>query len=160
MRSFAENLYKITMKRAFFRSLFPTRGIMSEINRIQSGKIAPQAQTPAVLRTKPNGPPSDFAEILKARQGLAPQAIAPEVRFSAHAQTRLQSRQIPFNAAQQTRLQNAVQKAAGKGARDALVLMDNLALVVNVPNRTVVTVADKDQLKQNVFTNIDSAVIA
>ena len=134
---------------------------MSEFNRIQSAKInAPQTQPSAVRQSKPNGPPSDFAEILKAKQGLAPLPTAPEVRFSAHAQTRLQSRQIPFDAARQTRLQNAVQKAAGKGAKDALVLMDNLALVVNIPNRTVVTVADKDQLKQNVFTNIDSAVIA
>ena len=133
---------------------------MSEFNRIISAKIAPHSQTPAIQRTRPDGPPSDFAEILKTRQGLAPQTNAPEVRFSAHAQTRLQSRQIPFDAAQQTRLQNAAQKAADKGAKNALVLMDNLALVVNVPNRTVVTVADKDQLKQNVFTNIDSAVIA
>ncbi len=133
---------------------------MSEFNRIESAKIAPVLQTPAARQAKTNGPQSDFAEILKARQGLAPQSNAPAVRFSAHAQTRLQSRQIPFNAAQQDRLQNAVQRVADKGAKDALVLMDNLALVVNVPNRTVVTVADKDQLKQNVFTNIDSAVIA
>ncbi len=58
------------------------------------------------------------------------------------------------------RLQGAVQRAANKGSRDALVLMDNLAMVVSVKNRTVVTVVDKDNLKQNVFTNIDSAVIA
>jgi flagellar operon protein len=57
-------------------------------------------------------------------------------------------------------LQGAVQRAASKGARDALVLMDDLAMVVSVTNRTVVTVVDKDNLKQNVFTNIDSAVIA
>ena len=133
---------------------------MPEFNRIQPAKIAPPLQTPAARQAKSSGPQSDFAEILKARQGLAPQTAAPEVRFSAHAQTRLQSRQIAFDAAHQTRLQNAVQRAAGKGAKDALVLMDNMALVVNVPNRTVVTIADKDQLKQNVFTNIDSAVIA
>ena len=135
---------------------------MSDINWIQGAKIGPLPSPPAASRGKANGTQSDFAEILKARQGLAPQptAAAPEVRFSAHAQTRLQSRQIPFGAAQQTRLQNAVQRAAGKGAKDTLVLLDNVALVVNVPNRTVITVADKENLKQNVFTNIDSAVIA
>ena len=58
------------------------------------------------------------------------------------------------------RLNGAVQRAADKGSRDALVLMDNVAMVVSVKNRTVVTVVDKDSLKQNVFTNIDSAVIA
>jgi flagellar operon protein len=82
------------------------------------------------------------------------------VRFSAHAQTRLQSRQIALEAGHLDRLQGAVQRAASKGARDALVLMDDLAMVVSVVNRTVVTVVDRDNLKQNVFTNIDSAVIA
>ena len=53
-----------------------------------------------------------------------------------------------------------MQKAASKGSTDALVLMDDLAMVVSVTNRTVVTVVDKESLKQNVFTNIDSAVIA
>lgn len=108
--------------------------------------------------------PTSFAELLRARQGLAggtsgtpdPQAV----RFSAHAQTRLNSRRITLDAGHLDRLQGAVQRAAGKGSRDALVLMDDLAMVVSVTNRTVVTVVDKDNLKQNVFTNIDSAVIA
>jgi flagellar operon protein len=110
---------------------------------------------------------------LRVRQGLAPEAspstsadatAAPSssgtLRFSAHAQTRLQSRQISLQQDDMERLQGAVQRAANKGSRDALVLMDNLAMVVSVKNRTVVTVVDKDNLKQNVFTNIDSAVIA
>jgi flagellar operon protein len=106
-----------------------------------------------------------FAEVLRARQGVAsgsalPPSAAPVVRFSAHAQTRLQSRKIALDSGHIDRLQGAVQKAASKGSRDALVLMDDLAMVVSVTNRTVVTVVDKENLKQNVFTNIDSAVIA
>jgi len=103
-----------------------------------------------------------FGEILRACQGVASSAPAPAsaLRFSGHAQTRLQSRNISLTGSQMDRLQGAVQKAAGKGSRDALVLMDDLAMVVSVTNRTVVTVVDKDNLKQNVFTNIDSAVIA
>ena len=82
-------------------------------------------------------------------QGIAdgkppPPIPAPEVRFSAHAQTRLQSRQIALDPGQIDRLQGAVQKAAGKGSRNALVLMDDLAMVVSVTNRTVVTVVDKE----------------
>ena len=53
-----------------------------------------------------------------------------------------------------------VQLAASKGARESLVLMDQTAFVVSVPNRTVITVVDQPNLKQNVFTNIDSAIIA
>ncbi len=114
--------------------------------------------------------PASFAELLRVQQGLAGTPVtAPAspldlsvsgLRFSAHAQTRLQSRQIALQPAHLERLQGAVQRAAGKGSRDALVLMDDIAMVVSIKNRTVVTVVDRDNLKQNVFTNIDSAVIA
>lgn len=105
---------------------------------------------------------SSFSELLRARQGIASSGTPSngDLRFSAHAQNRLQSRQIPFGAGELDRLQGAVQRAASKGSRDALVLMDDIAMVVSIANRTVVTVVDKDSLKQNVFTNIDSAVIA
>ena len=112
-----------------------------------------------------NAPPS-FADLLRLRQGVsapaspAAQPGADALRFSAHAQTRLQSRHIDLQPAHLQRLQSAVGRAAGKGSRDSLVLMDDMAFVVSVTNRTVVTVVDKDSLKQNVFTNIDSAVIA
>jgi flagellar operon protein len=104
-----------------------------------------------------------FADLLRARQGIAsetPQADPNAVHFSAHAQTRLQSRQIVMRPDHIARLQSAVGRAEAKGSKDTLVLMDDMALVVSVKNRTVVTVVDKANLKQNVFTNIDSAVIA
>lgn len=106
-----------------------------------------------------------FGDLLRLRQGIAPaagstEAVHPDLHFSAHAQTRLQSRQITFRPEHLDRLNLAVQRAAGKGSRDALVLLDDMALVVSVKNRTVVTVVDKAHLQQSVFTNIDSAVIA
>ncbi len=107
-----------------------------------------------------------FAALLRERQGVvAPPATSGQagpdaLRFSAHAQTRLQSRHIDLQPAHIQRLQSAIGRAAGKGSKDSLVLMDDMAFVVSVTNRTVVTVVDKDSLKQNVFTNIDSAVIA
>lgn len=54
---------------------------------------------------------------------------------------------------------SGVEKAAAKGAKESLVLVDNAALVVSIKNRTVITAVDKDSLKDNVFTNIDSAVV-
>ena len=60
---------------------------------------------------------------------------------------------------QKTRLNKAVDTLAEKGSRDALVLMDKLALVVSVPNRTVVTVMSDNNVQDKVFTNIDSAVV-
>lgn len=98
---------------------------------------------------------TSFAETLKQAQG-----IAGSLKFSSHAQMRIQSRQIDLGASDIQRIEGAVQKVADKGGRESLVLMDNTAFVVSVPNRTVITVVDKDNLKQNVFTNIDSAVIA
>ena len=117
-----------------------------------SGLQIPGAQSP--IDRSSEGP--SFSETLRQ----AEQTQLSGMKFSAHAQTRMQSRQIPWGPPQMERLEGAVQRAAGKGAKESLVLLDQTALVVSVPNRTVITVVDRDQLKQKVFTNIDSAVIA
>lgn len=85
--------------------------------------------------------------------------IQDKLRVSAHAKTRLDSRKIELGQAEWDRVVGGVDKAAAKGARDSLVMMDDIAMVVSVKNRTVITALDKAQLKDNVFTNIDSAVI-
>ena len=82
------------------------------------------------------------------------------VTFSKHAVQRLERRSLTVDATTMQRLQDGVDRAAGKGARDAVVLVDDTAFVVSVTNRTVVTAVGKDQMKDHVFTNIDSAVIA
>ncbi len=81
------------------------------------------------------------------------------VRFSAHAAKRLQSRQITITENQQHKLDEAVEKAQSKGVRDSLILLNQLALVVNVKNRTVITAMDQSQMNGNMFTNIDGAMI-
>ena len=82
------------------------------------------------------------------------------VKFSQHAMQRLQTRNINMTPAQMDQLKVAVDKAAQKGAQESLILMNNdLALVVSVRNRTVITAMDGSSIKDNVFTNIDSAVI-
>ena len=81
-----------------------------------------------------------------------------EVKLSRHAEARLAARGIPFGEEQRARLENAVDKAAGKGLRDTLVVLDDVAMVVNVANRTVVTAVAQGEMKENVFTNIDGAV--
>lgn len=81
------------------------------------------------------------------------------LKFSQHALQRLQTRNIHLDESALAKLSGAVEKAAQKGAQDSLILMNNLALVVSVKNRTVITAMDGANLKDNVFTNIDSAVI-
>lgn len=81
------------------------------------------------------------------------------LKFSAHAQERLATRQIQLSTQDLLRLQNGVDKAAQKGSRESLVMKDDLAFVVSVTNRTVITALDLASSRDNVFTNIDSAVI-
>jgi len=123
---------------------------------ILPGTVGPLPSQPAAPARKkaPQGPSFDqlLQQQLPARSG--------QVRFSRHAEERMQSRGIAFSSQQLGRLEQAVSKVEAKGGRDSLVLLDNAALVVSVKDSTVVTVADRDQLKQNVFTNIDSAIIA
>lgn len=115
--------------------------------------IAPIPQTkPATAQTNKPAAGSSFNQFLE-------QEISG-VKFSQHAMQRLTSRQIQLDTNQLAKLGQAVEKAAQKGAKESLILMnDNLAFVVSVKNKTVITAMDGASIKDNVFTNIDSAVI-
>ncbi|HUB73340.1 MAG TPA: TIGR02530 family flagellar biosynthesis protein [Solirubrobacteraceae bacterium] len=91
---------------------------------------------------------------------LARAAGASRLQFSKHALARVQRRGIELDAGTIGRLSEGVDRAAGKGSRDSLVLVDGTAFVVSVDNRTVITAVGSEHMKHNVFTNIDSAVIA
>lgn len=90
---------------------------------------------------------------------LAKAGEAQTLKFSNHAIERMQSRGISYDPARLAKLDEAVKKAAAKGSKDTLVLMDDSAAIVSVKNNTVVTVMDKNNLKENVFTNIDSTIV-
>ena len=82
-----------------------------------------------------------------------------EIRFSKHAQERLNERNIHLDQKDLSELHQAIVLAERKGANDSLVLLRDLAFIVSVKNKTVVTAMCGENLKDNVFTNIDSAVI-
>ena len=118
------------------------------------GLIAPVGRTaPGRTGTVAAGGGPSFAEVLRTRQ-------QEPVRFSGHALQRVERRGIDLSPATIGRLNDGVDRAAGKGARASVVFVDSTAFVVSVPNRTVITAVDRDHMKQQVFTNIDSAVIA
>ena len=98
-------------------------------------------------------------QIDKAEKVVAPRSEKPILQFSNHALERMSRRQIHFTPEQITKIEQAMQKATEKGAKETLVLTDDSALIVSVKNSTVVTVMDKASLKENVFTNIDSTVV-
>ncbi len=82
------------------------------------------------------------------------------VKLSGHAEARLRERNITLGDADMQRIGAAADRVAAKGGRDALVVMDRVGLIVDVTNRTVVTAIERQQMSENVFTNIDSAVFA
>ena len=82
-----------------------------------------------------------------------------EVRFSKHATSRLAERNIELTDNQMERLQEGTLKAGSKGINESLVIVDQLAFIVNVPNNTVVTAMQQTEADNKVFTNIDGAVI-
>lgn len=86
-------------------------------------------------------------------------ALSQPVRVSGHAQERLAASRRTLSETEMKTISQAVDRAAQKGARDALILMRDLALVVSVKNRTVITAVGGERIKENIFTNIDSAVI-
>jgi flagellar operon protein len=95
---------------------------------------------------------TEFQKILEQKTG--------QIEFSAHASKRLAQRGIELTADDMDRLTQAVDRADDKGSKESLVLLNGLAFVVSVSNRTVITAIDVENMKENVVTNIDSAVIA
>lgn len=93
-----------------------------------------------------------FADVLREQAGA--------IQFSGHARQRVERRGIDVGERAMQRLGEGVARAASKGSRAAVVLVDGTAFVVSVRNRTVITAVDSAHMKDQVFTNIDSAVIA
>ncbi len=121
-----------------------------------AGPVQPAAAPPRTggPGTAPAGGPS-FAEVLAQRTGTVQ---AP--RFSRHAVERLQRRGIELTPPTLKRLAGGIARAAGKGSRDSVVFVDGTAFVVSVSNNTVITAVGQEHMREHVFTNIDSAVIA
>ena len=101
---------------------------------------------------KPDG--SSFQEMFSAEM-----ARSHNIAFSRHAHERLHSRGLMLSDENLESIAGAIDKADAKGSKETLILSDDAAFVVSVPNRTVITVFDRDNLREGVVTAIDSAVI-
>lgn len=143
---------------------------MVDLKKIQTlEQLVPQ--TPVkVRRPEPDGAGPSFKDTLDKIGGMKPGNLgqinpqglikpAEGVKFSNHAIERMKTRGINYSPEDINKIGEAVSRAAAKGSKDSLILMNDSALIVSVKNNTVVTVMDKNALKENVFTNIDSTVV-
>ena len=92
--------------------------------------------------------------------GRSSRHVDAAAMLSGHAIKRLEQRQIPLQTEQLDRLQKAMETLSQRGSRQSLVMLDQVAYVVHVPTHTVVTAVQPDHNNENVFTQIDSVVIA
>lgn len=129
--------------------------LLDQISRIKQTK--PVVKPESDLKVGQSG---SFADVLNDRlvETSRPKLEEP-LKFSAHAKSRLMSRNIDLNAEDMAQLQEAVKKVQAKGSRESLILSDKGAFLVSVQNNTVITAMDRDSLKENVFTNIDSTIM-
>lgn len=112
------------------------------------------------LQTKTVSPKAEentvsFQDILLEKQADSTNLA---LRFSKHASNRLSDRNISLSLTQMDKLQNGASIAKEKGIKESLVVVDELAFIVNIPNNTVITAMGRDESRGNVFTNIDGAI--
>jgi flagellar operon protein len=119
---------------------------LGRVNGIGAQPVAQQSNAAATEQST-----TSFLETLESVQ---------RVKFSNHAQSRMQSRDINLNDENVNRLSDAIDKAEKRGGKSSLVVVDDLAFIVNVQNRMVITALDKNQRGEGVFTQIDSVVFA
>ena len=122
---------------------------MAEVNGIKVPFI-PIVSNDEPARGKIKDFSGDFGSLFKTE--------LDKLKFSSHAAKRLESRNIQLSDEEMNKIQTAVDKAEMKGSKDSLVMMNDMALIVNIPNRTVVTAMHLSDSSENIFTNIDSVV--
>ena len=128
---------------------------MNNVNQITNAGTLKLQHAQSALQTRANtGSQVQFAEILQNKTNKA-----QSVQFSKHAAQRVQRRGIEMTDSLLANLNQAVKKAQAKGAKDVDVIGESGAFIVNVPNNIVVTTMSGAEMKENIFTNIDSAVL-
>ena len=113
------------------------------------GPGAPPKDGAPRLPVTPTGGPSEFEQVLNQQQ----------FKISQHAETRIKSRDIVWDAGLEKRIAGGIDSAQAKGSREALILAGDVAVIANVKSRTIITAMDRSEMKDRIFTNIDSAVL-
>lgn len=128
-----------------------TNGQFLSIEQLQDQYLSQTKKTQSAEKSQVS-----FREILEQ---TAEKTESVDLKFSKHATSRLADRKIELTDSQLERLSEGTAKASEKGIKESLVLMDELAFIVNIPNQTVITAMSQTETDENVYTNIDGAVI-
>lgn len=120
-----------------------------QVGHIYTGRMVPAVTQQQKPQSSKNNEQTSFQDLLQNSL----------VRFSNHAVKRLEQRGLDLKPDQLQKIESAINDVAAKGGKESLILLKDMALIVNVNNRTVVTAMDGSNMKNNVFTQIDSAVI-
>lgn len=128
------------------------------INRYQMNNAMIRNLEQVSSPSKPGGTSAHKAIEGPSFQDLLSQQMDRQLSFSKHAAQRTEQRNIQLTTRDLEQLENACDKAEKKGIRDALVVMKDAAFIINSNSRTVITALDKNEMKDNVFTNIDGAL--
>lgn len=134
--------------------------------KIQNGNFLSieQFQDQYLTQTKQNRNAANtngvtFQDFLKLQTQKGASETNGSLKFSKHAASRLTDRNIELTDNQIERLNDGTKKAGERGIQESLVIVDQLAFIVNIPNKTVITAMEQAETDENVFTNIDGAVI-
>ena len=139
--------------------------INNNINSIERMTEAISKRKKQDVNATYNGP--SFTEILSRQKSIdelvadrtEQTVVSGGIRFTKHADARLMQRNIRLTDEQMTRLEEGIRKASDKGIKESLVLVDDLAFIVNTDKKMVITAIDQNSSEDNIYTNIDAAVI-
>jgi flagellar operon protein len=128
-----------------------------EINNLLIPKVNQAGKAP-VKNTKTKGQTSEFDQVYKSEieNNFAPKR---PIKISVHAAKRLKERNLDIQGEEFLKIKLAIEKLKNKGGQDSLVITDQGAYILDVKNQTIVTALDKESLKENVFTKIDSTIL-
>lgn len=126
--------------------------MVNKVNRVDLRRVDMQSMVSTVAGgAKPQKSEGvSFGEVLNS---------VSSIKFSKHAEERLKSRDVKLDENQLQRMESALEKAEAKGVKETLLLMDDMAFIASTRSKTIITTVPKENMVENIFTNIDGAVI-
>lgn len=127
---------------------------------LQIGQAALNTESRPVKQQSQQAQGASFGQVLQQTmtQQQSQSTAGQGVAFSKHAISRVEERGIEVTPALMEQLADSVERAQAKGATNILAMDSTRAFIINVPNARVITAITQDEMKENIFTNIDGAV--